>query len=76
MICVFCGSPASTELPIIGQACEGCNSALNQKLVLEGLIQSETLAVIAEKMQAEFTARTERLIRIAKAQIDGLSGIH
>ena len=59
------------KIAVLGMTCEDCFRKLRDPILLDGVVQSEPLAEIAAKMQAEFDGRTERLIRMARGIVSG-----
>jgi len=65
MACVICGRESVERIPVIGHVCSECSAVLSVEFVLDGVIHSPSIRVLAESMDREFQSRAERLKRMA-----------
>ena len=73
--CQFCEAATIEVLPIGWPICAGCRSKLSEEFLLEGVIRSDSIIVIAERTAEEFASRRGRLIRMARMIIDGIQRV-
>lgn len=64
--CDGCNNSSALELiPMTGAFCDECRVILSRSFCVEGLIPSESIAVMAEKTDREFRDRGQKLRRSA-----------
>lgn len=69
--CCGCSQRKPVDLmPHVGLFCDECREVLSRPFSLEGLIQSQSIALLSEETQREFHERAAKLRRMALQLIE------